>query len=396
MVRIIVHRGGHEIGGSAVEICSAGGRLLLDLGLPLDFDSKEMGDRESLISSGVLPNIKGLYAGDVPAFDAVLISHGHLDHYGLAHFVHPSIPIYLSGGCRAIMELSARFLGGKALQGKQILFDMYHPFMIADMEITPFLMDHSAFDAAAFEIVTDGRRIVYTGDFRRHGRKTECFERFMRCVTPMPDILLCEGTALGRTDAPAQTETDLEQEIVACLTHTDEIALFQCASQNIDRLVTFCRAAQRTGRVMVIDRYTAATLAELHKLGNKLPRAGRHPHLSIRRPKDTKGILMMVRPSMSKALEADDTIKDGVFFYSLWNGYRNERRQAEFEAFLRGRGFSMVEAHTSGHADTDTLRLLLERLNPQRIIPIHTLCPERFREFADRVRIVQDGEVVEC
>lgn len=396
MVRIIIHRGGHEIGGSAVEIRSTGGRILLDLGAPLDFDTRAAADIDALRQRGVLQRIQGLYADDTPSFDAILLSHAHLDHSGLLPFAHPDIPLALSSGSRALMELGTRFLKYPVLPNRQVIFEMYRTFSIADMEITPYLIDHSAFDAAAFEIFTDGRRIVYTGDFRCHGRKAASFERFMRRVTPAPDVLLCEGTTLGRTDAPAQTETELEQEIAERLKRTNGIALFQCASQNIDRLVTFCRAAQRAGRIMVIDRYTAATLAELHKLGNKLPTAGRHPNLSIRRPMDAQKTLMLVRPSMLAELSADDTIRSGVFFYSLWNGYRSQPGQMELEKFLVGRGVELVEAHTSGHADTHTLRLLLERLKPKQIIPIHTLSPEHFREFSDRVRVVQDGEIVEC
>jgi len=396
MVQIIIHRGGHEIGGSAVEIRTAGGRILLDLGLPLDFDLRGTADRERLIKGGILPDIKGLYEGEEPSFDAVLLSHGHLDHCGLAHFVHPGVPVYLSRGSKTLMNLSTRFLGRKALQGQQVLFEMNSSFCIADIKITPYLMDHSAFDATAFEIFTNGRHIIYTGDFRSHGRKAAGFERFMKSITPVPDILICEGTVLGRTDALSKRETDLEHEIVKYLKHTDEVALFQCASQNIDRIVTFCRAAQRSDRTMVIDRYTAATLAELYKLGNKLPTTGKHPNLSIHRPKNVQQTLMLVRPSMKKALEADDTIKNGVFLYSLWSGYRKEHRQANFEEFLNRRGFSIVEVHTSGHADTHTIRLLIERLNPKQIIPIHTLSPKRFEEFSGRVRIVPNGEVIEC
>ena len=34
-MRICIHRGAHQIGGSCVEVESQGQRLLLDLGLPL-------------------------------------------------------------------------------------------------------------------------------------------------------------------------------------------------------------------------------------------------------------------------------------------------------------------------------------------------------------------------
>ncbi len=396
MIKLIVHRGGHEIGGSAVELRSPRGRILLDLGAPLDYDVRTTSDMDGLRRGGVLPKISGLFMDDTPSFDAILLSHAHLDHSGLLTYAHPDIPLVLSGGSKALMELGMRFLKQPIVANKQVIFEMDRTFSIADMQITPYLMDHSAFDAAAFEILADGRRIVYTGDFRCHGRKGTCFERFLERVAPSPDILLCEGTTLGRGDEPAQTETELEQEIAECLKRTNGIALFQCASQNIDRLVTFCRAAQRAGRIMVIDRYTAATLAELRKLGNKLPTAGRHPNLSIRRPEDVQKTLMLVRPSMLAELRKDDTIQNGVFFYSLWNGYRSQPGQVELEEFLSERGFELVEAHTSGHADSKTLQRLLSKLNPKQIIPIHTLAPECFTAFSDRVRVVWDGEVVEC
>ena len=396
MAELIIHRGGHEIGGSAIEIRTSNVRVLFDLGSPLDFNAKTEADAASLKKTGVLANIQGLYADDVPAFDAIILSHAHIDHYGLINCAHSSIPIYLSSGSKVLMELSARYLGYTFPTNKQITFEMYHPFYIKDMKITPYLIDHSAFDAATFEIVADGKRIVYTGDFRRHGRKTGSFERFLKRVEPSPDILLCEGTTLERSDELAQTESELEKEIAERLKNTDGIALFQCSSQNIDRLVTFCRAAQRAGRTMVIDRYTAAILAELHKLGNNLPTAGNHPNLSVFSPKDARKILMLVRPSMLTELANNEIIRDGVFFYSLWSGYRDEERQKDFENFLAGRGFTIEIAHTSGHADIETLRLLISSLNPKQIIPIHTFSPERFTEFSDKVRIVQNGEVIVC
>ena len=110
MAKIIVHRGGQEIGGSAIEVRAANARVLFDLGSPLDFNTREATDVTGMRESGVLPNIQGLYNDDVPTFDAIVLSHAHVDHCGLINFAHPDIPLYLSRGSKVLLDISARFL----------------------------------------------------------------------------------------------------------------------------------------------------------------------------------------------------------------------------------------------------------------------------------------------
>ena len=38
-----------------------------------------------------------------------------------------------------------------------------------DIHVTPFVVDHSALDACMFLIEIDGKKILFTGDFREHG-----------------------------------------------------------------------------------------------------------------------------------------------------------------------------------------------------------------------------------
>jgi len=55
------------------------------------------------------------------------------------------------------------------------------------------------------------------------------------------------------------------------LKNSNGIALFQASSQNIDRIVSFYRAALRLGKLFVVDVYTANILHELNALGKKIP-----------------------------------------------------------------------------------------------------------------------------
>src|SRR3989338_8162880 len=116
-MNIIVHRGAHEIGGSCVEIATAKTRILLDFGMPLvtadrkPFDAKTLQNKsiDELKANGDLPDIKGLYKNDVRSIDAILLSHSHLDHYGLLNYVHTEIPIYMSKGADILIKVSSIF-----------------------------------------------------------------------------------------------------------------------------------------------------------------------------------------------------------------------------------------------------------------------------------------------
>ena len=116
-MKIIIHRGTHEIGGTCIEVISGQTRLILDVGLPLvnadrkPFDSKVIKGKtiEDLIAQKIAPNVPGLFTdGEAP--DAILLSHSHLDHSGLLHLTRSEIPIYATSGA------SKNDVGGRCFQ----------------------------------------------------------------------------------------------------------------------------------------------------------------------------------------------------------------------------------------------------------------------------------------
>lgn len=77
-MNITIHRGTHEIGGSCVEIRTRQAKILLDLGLPLDFDSRPQEQQEQIRREALE------WTQDA---DAIFISHYHADAKSLQSIV---------------------------------------------------------------------------------------------------------------------------------------------------------------------------------------------------------------------------------------------------------------------------------------------------------------------
>lgn len=431
-MRIKIHRGAHEIGGSCVELQSGDTRIVVDLGLPLveKGDIRFNGGRLNLqtgvelVNSGVLPDIRGLYAWDTERrrIDALFLSHAHMDHYGLVNFVSPDVPVFSGEATRRLMDIAMLFCPFERAGGKQFTFANRVPVQVGGFRITPFLVDHSAFDAYAFLIEAQGKSVFYSGDFREHGRKTRVLEALIKAISGKPvDVMLLEGTTFGRPEGKIVTEKELEDSLAKLIGSRNGICLVCSAVQNIDRLVTFYRAALRCERIFVIDVYTAIVLDALrdfarlpypskqysnlrvffpYRLNKRLSDSGhvdmlyRFKRFKITRrelEEQQSTVLMLVRPSMISDLKKIN-FTGGNFIYSMWPGYQKEPAMARLLNFARERDMEYHYMHTSGHATLQTLKKLIEALHPREVIPFHTFYPEKYQLLGVKVRYLKDGD----
>jgi ribonuclease J len=427
-----IHRGTQEIGGSCVEIWTAATRLVIDFGLPLvnpdrtPFDSRALKEKtpEELIQDGILPNVPGLYQ-DSPE-TSLLLSHAHQDHYGLINYIKPDCPVYLGKATHKLIELTNLFTHQEWVINNPHYFQSGKTYTIGDILITPYLMDHSAFDAYAFLVGADGSSLFYSGDFRSHGRKSKAFEWFIHNVKAGVDYLLLEGTTLGRSDQRFPTETDIENELVSTFANDKGPHLIYASGQNIDRLVSIFRACRRTGKILALDFYIANVLKTLSAYG-RLPFPSRDfPEIRVFFPyrlarmisnqgklellyqfKDYKitkkqisdqadRIVMTVRPGIQGDLDYIENLDGGQFIYSMWEGYKEESSTKEFLGYLGNRGLKETYLHTSGHADQATLQKMVEILKPKKIVPIHTFTGDEYENVfgGDHIERVSDTEVV--
>lgn len=411
-MRVCIHRGSKQIGGSCVEVESRGRRLLIDFGLPLDADDNK---------SQYLPEVNGLDGTD-PTLLGILISHPHLDHFGLLAHISPKIPVGIGPAARRILEAAAPFLPGNwSTPARGWNYQSERSFDIGPFRVTPFLVDHSAYDAYALLIESDGKSIFYSGDFRAHGRKTALFERLIAKPPTNIDALLLEGSSIGRIgdDQQFSKESDIEAELVRVFSATEGLALVHTSGQNIDRIVSIMRASKRTGRKLVIDLYTAAILeatdnqnipqSDWPEVALFVPQAQRiqikknawfdllkrHAanriyieHFQEAARKST----LLFRPLHRFELERGKCLAGAAYIYSQWEGYWERGAYDMVKDWLEKHTIPKISIHTSGHASPVDLKQFASAINPRKVVPIHSFRPERYSELFSNVQPYDDGE----
>ena len=127
-MKIVLHKGSHEVGGTCIQLTAGETSILLDVGLPLSAESQAV-DVAQL------------------AVDAVLISHYLQDHYGLMTLLPQQTPIYIGKLAKSFIDATQTFLGKEIQKREYRHFQAWKSFQIGDFMITPYLMDHSAAEA---------------------------------------------------------------------------------------------------------------------------------------------------------------------------------------------------------------------------------------------------------
>ena len=397
-MEINIIRGQNQIGGSIIEISSKSTKIILDIGSNLE-------DKEI-----VVPEIDRLFKGKAK-YDGVLISHHHSDHVGLATRILPEIQIYMGEKSYEIYKVSNEYMGKEYLKEPKI-FKAEEEFFIGDIKITPYLCDHSAFDSYMFLLDCEGKRMLYTGDFRSNGRKS--FEPLLRKL-PKVDVLITEGTNLSNNKIGKinLTEKELEKKGIELLEGNDKPVFVLMAATNIDRIVTFYKIANATKRLFLLDTY-AGLITDT--IGGNIPNPGTFSNVRMfltnqnkyeilenykKNKIGRKGIvnsnfMMCVRSSMKQYLEnypEGFSFEGCTMFYSMWEGYKKEKNMKEFLEFMEEKGVKIISLHTSGHADEKDFDKLIKKVEPEIIIPVHTENSEWFKRY-EHCEIICDKNII--
>ena len=408
-MKIRIHRGTHQIGGSVTEYKYNGYRLFVDYGEELPGGP----NKEYIL-------VDGLTHGDLTK-SALLITHYHGDHIGSIMKLPKDLPIFMGKVGRDIqMELSYHLKSANGVHQEMLdrlqtvhTFEPGIPFIWGDFKIMPVTIDHSAFDAYAFRIEANGVTSFHTGDFRTHGFRSKTLPNVIKKFVGEVDCVICEATNIARPDAASISEHELQKEYQELFTKNKNNVVY-VSSTNIDRLFGLYHASIRANRVFIIDEYQKRIMdivserdaiwgkAELYSFekqkmpvvltmkGGKFWMSNKFKWLL-----NEMGYVLIARsnPYFDEFIQSIPGEKKT--YLSMWNGYVEKSKAAYNEKLAESLGKGFLYKHTSGNCDMNSLRDVLQLLKPKAIIPIHTENPEAFAKlFKDewQVIVLNDGD----
>lgn len=375
-MKIKIYRGTHQIGGCVTEIRSEKARILIDFGMELE-------DNPSSLL------IDGVNSGN-SSCDGIFFTHYHGDHIGMLNEINKDIPLYMGNLSKELLLIQNQrspLFDDERLNGV-ISFSVGEKIKIKDIVVTPFMVDHSAFDAYMFLIEVDGTTILHTGDFRTHGYRGKGLDYVIENYLPKIDCLICEGTTINRDNSVSVSEHELSLKASEVFRNNKYVFVVS-ASTNIDRIAGFCSAVPK-GKYCLCDSYQKSVLDKVKEhSGDKSKLYSFDKMLVYGSNLEEKlvknGFVMFVRAGSTYFKDIMNRYKEynPLIVYSMWKGYLEQDRVKEFVE-----GFNMVTLHTSGHADTTTLSSVIKKINPKHIIPIHTEVPEEYEKISNGNNVV--------
>ncbi len=451
-IRII--RGSGQIGGIVTEIRKGDHRILIDFGACLPGTNAKISDEQL---------IQKVFEGEGEAFhtDAVLFTHYHGDHVGLKKCIPEEIPLYAGKTAIEIMGIiatSVDYLKKKEGNNEEIELPTIRrmkPYWklgtakdFHGIRVTPFVCDHSALDAYMFLLELNGKRILYTGDFRAHGIPGEStFEKLIREKVGKIDILVTEGTMVSRIGEEQnnhiRTEDELGREAKKIFaSHKENVVLV--SSTNLDSVMEFYQATP-SDKVFLCDPYQARVMrVAMEARSRYFPeyrfkrriyvlcpnendicmkdlyswkvKVGENKTITAVQKADpeiylNQGFVMLARPNRNPNFETGrfeqrmQQMQDPFITYSLWSGYLKGGKAEDpaivsfLQDYMDDAHFSRL--HTSGHAYVEDLKKLMDMTQPEVIIPMHTESKasfeklEEFRDHRGALRLIKDGQFFE-
>ncbi len=479
-MKITFYGGVSEIGGNKILLEDQGARLFLDFGKSYHdagcyfeefLNPRVVHGLKDYLELGLLPRLNGIYREDLitilgregidwlsyspPQVDAVLLSHGHMDHVGYVSFLDPHIPVYLSKETLAVLK-AFHISRPNNLENEIIdiakrdeekshwrkrekrefrIVANQQPFFIKKLKITPILVDHSIPGAMMYLIHTSQGNVLYSGDFRLSEISEERQKKIISFLRQSKiKIFLCEGTRIESQEI--LREEEVYKKALQDIQDVKGLIAVDYSIADITRFQTLLRIAQETGRKFVLPYNYFNYVAVLAREGiiKMNLRHSSSVYLYAKkkmRLKTWEKDLLAHYPSCS----SEDISKNQNEYMLALNFYQiqelidilpvkgsyylraitephseemeiSEQRFINWVEHFQMKGLEEIKdangktkkqftrAHISGHISGKELAQFIDKIKPDLIIPIHTEHPELFKDIYKNIHLVHKNETI--
>ncbi len=306
--------------------------------------------------------------------------------------------------------------------------DEKHEYKIENIKFTSFKTDHSILGSLGFFIEIEGRGIAYTGDIRFHG-KNSCFSyQYVNELKKLkPTILITEGTR-KKGEKENKKEEDVYNGVIKVINeYKGKLIIADFGSRNIERLETFLKIAKETKRYLLIT-YKDAYLLDLLK--DEVNIIDDENILIIHEKKsDDRNYLKEIKEKYKNKINTpqklnnslgdfiicysfydlvnliDLNINDGAYIYSTSEAY-SEEQEIDIKRLFNWLNYFNLKVygvelqnekpifsgdyHSSGHASFEDIIWMINEINPEYILPVHTENIEEFIKIFGEKRVIKE------
>ena len=251
-MKITVHGGAREIGGSCIEVQTEDCKVALDYGTKFEESSRNQFPED---------------------FDAIIISHAHLDHSGQLLSLSKKKPVIV--GSKITREVTVALL--KDMIKVQNQNDYSYPYFKHDANAINehwWVRDYVALPGMTIELHPAGhvagakmisvhskdKEVLYTGDFCIHD--SEILEGCNTKTLPKkPDVLIAESTYGGKIRSPRSELIDeFFRQILAAMDRKGNVLIPTFAFHRSQEMAKRIDDAMKDG---VLPRYNVYTISNL-------------------------------------------------------------------------------------------------------------------------------------
>jgi len=340
----------------------------------------------------VLPDVRYLVENK-DAIQGIVITHGHEDHIGALSFVLPQlgpVPVY---GPPLALGLAKNRLGERKLLSSVVLKE-YGPddvLRLGHFVVEPIRVSHSIPDSFALAIRTHAGTVIHTGDFKLDQTPVDglLFDipKLSRIAEEGVLALVSDTTNVERTGY-VPSERIVAQTFDRILAEAPGRVIIASFASQVHRMQMAIDASKKYGRkIAAVGRSMAQNMDMAGALGYLTIPEGvrvRADDLGGLKPEQitilTTGSQGEPLAGLSRMAEGDHrqvTVQKGDTFVlssSPIPGNESAVWRVVNKLFAKGAHViydGIMPVHVSGHGYAEELKLVLNIVNPQYVIPVH-------------------------